>query len=290
MEVIGTVASLRKKVRKAKQNGQRVGFVPTMGFFHPGHLALMERARKECDVVVVSLFVNPTQFGPDEDYASYPRDFGRDCRLAKEVGVDYLFHPLVKEVYPESQLSWVEVEKVSEGLCGDFRPGHFRGVATVVAKLFNLVEPDVAYFGEKDYQQLQVIKRMVKDLNFPIEVVGVPTVREEDGLAMSSRNTYLSPSERQAALRLSQALQLAQVLYEGSERKAGVIKERLKNFLEEEPSLKWEYIEVREPETLEEVEMIESKALVALAARVGRARLIDNVVLGRPETYVKSRS
>ncbi len=290
MEVVEKVDELRKKVRKARKKGQRVGFVPTMGFFHPGHLALMKRARKECNVVVVSLFVNPTQFGPNEDYASYPRDFERDCRLARGVGADYLFHPSVEEIYPEPQLSWVEVEKVTQGLCGQFRPGHFRGVATVVAKLFNLVQPDVAYFGEKDYQQLQVIKRLVKDLNFPIEVVGVPTVREKDGLAMSSRNTYLLPSERQAALRLSQALKLAQVLYEGGERKASVIKERLKDFLKEEPLLKWDYIEVREPETLGEIEIIESQALVALAARVGKTRLIDNVVLGRPETYVKSCS
>lgn len=290
MEVIEGVAELRKKVREAKERGRKVGFVPTMGFFHQGHLALMERARKECDIVVVSLFVNPTQFGPSEDYENYPRDFDRDCQLAQEVGVDYLFHPSVEEIYPEPQLSWVEVEKVTKGLCGDCRPGHFRGVATVVAKLFNLVEPDVAYFGEKDYQQLQVIKRMVKDLNFSIEVVGVPTVREADGLAMSSRNTYLSPLERQAALRLSQALKLAQVLYEGGERKAEVIKERLRKFLGEEPLLKCEYIEVREPETLENIELIKGKAVVALAARVGKARLIDNVVLGRPETYVKGHS
>ncbi len=287
MEVVTSIKELRKRIFQEKREGRKVGFVPTMGYFHEGHLSLMRRARKECDFVVVSIFVNPHQFGPSEDYHRYPRDVERDKKLAKEVGVDLLFVPSVEEMYPEDQLTWVEVEELTNVLCGPFRPGHFRGVATVVAKLFNLVQPDVAYFGEKDYQQLQVIKKMVKDLNFPLEIVGIPTVREKDGLAMSSRNTYLTDEERQVALSLSRALKRAQELYESGEREVEAIKEAMLNLLKK-PDLKLEYLEILDADKLSPLERIEGKALVALAARVGGTRLIDNVVLGRPETYVQN--
>lgn len=285
MDWVKSISEVKEKLSLVRRERKRIGFVPTMGYFHAGHLALMRKAKSECDFVVVSIFVNPTQFGPKEDYHRYPRDLKRDGKLAEECGVDLLFTPSVEEMYPEEQLAWVEVNEITDILCGKFRPGHFRGVATVVVKLFNIVQPDVAYFGEKDYQQLQVIKKMVKDLNFPVEIVGVPTVREKDGLALSSRNTYLSAEEKRGALLLSKSLKKAQELYEAGEREVSAIRERMLEILNT-PQVKLQYLEIREAESLKPLEKIEGEALVALAAYVGETRLIDNVVLGRRETYV----
>lgn len=284
MRVIRKISEIRSYLDEERKEGKTIGFVPTMGFFHQGHLSLMELARKENKVVVVSLFVNPTQFGKNEDYLIYPRDEERDCRQAEKIGVDCLFAPEVEEMYPEANLSWVEVEKLSEPLCGRFRPGHFRGVATVVTKLFNIIQPDVAYFGEKDYQQLLVIKRMVKDLNFPIRIVGCPTVREEDGLAMSSRNSYLTPEERRAASLIPQALRKTIQAFENGERDISKLVNLVKSSLAS-PLLNLEYVEVLHPETLEELSRIEREALFQLAVKVGKARLIDHIILGRKETY-----
>jgi pantoate--beta-alanine ligase len=285
VDLVRSISEVRKKLNLVRSEKKRIGFVPTMGYFHEGHLALMRKAKSECDFVVVSIFVNPTQFGPKEDYHRYPRDLKRDSKLAEDCGVDLIFAPSVEEMYPEEQLTWVEVNEITDVLCGKFRPGHFRGVATVVAKLFNIVQPDVAYFGEKDYQQLQVVKKMVKDLNFPVEIVGVPTVREKDGLALSSRNTYLSDEERRNALLLSKSLKKAQELYEKGERKVSTIREKMLEALNT-PQVKLQYLEIRDARSLKPLEKIEEEALVALAAYVGETRLIDNVVLGRRETYV----
>jgi pantoate--beta-alanine ligase len=262
--------------------GKSVGFVPTMGYLHEGHLSLVRRAKRENQVVVVSVFVNPTQFGPNEDLDRYPRDLERDARLLEAEGVDYLFTPTAEEMYPEGYSTWVEVENLTEGLCGAKRPGHFRGVATVVTKLFNLVKPTRAYFGEKDFQQLQVIKRLVSDLNLDVEVVGCPIVREPDGLAMSSRNAYLSPEERESAVALYRALQLAKRLFEGGERDAETVKRKVREFLESYPLVKGvDYVEVVSADTLKPVKTIKEGDLIALAVFVGNARLIDNFVFGR---------
>jgi pantoate--beta-alanine ligase len=285
MDLVRSISEVRKKLKSVRSERRKIGFVPTMGYFHKGHLSLMKKARMECDFVVVSLFINPMQFGPREDYHRYPRDLERDKSLARKCGVDLLFTPSVEEMYPEKQLTWVEVNEITDVLCGKFRPGHFKGVATVVAKLFNIIQPDVAYFGEKDYQQLQVIKKMVKDLNFSVEIVGLPTVREEDGLAMSSRNTYLSERERKSALLLSKSLRKAQELYEAGERDARAIKKSMLEVLDV-PEVKLQYLEIMEAESLKPLKKIEGNALVALAAYVGETRLIDNLVLGRRETYV----
>jgi pantoate--beta-alanine ligase len=230
---------------------------------------------------VISIFVNPTQFGPADDLERYPRDVERDTRLAEEIGVDYLFNPAAEEMYAEDFSTWVNVERLTEGMCGAFRPGHFRGVATVVAKLFNIVRPDRAYFGEKDYQQLAVIKRMTRDLDFDLEVVGLPLVREADGLALSSRNVYLNASERKAALALSKSLKIGQNLYQAGERQSGVIGERIHDMLDQEPLIELEYLVIADTETLEELTEIKDGAVIALAAKVGKTRLIDNTVLGR---------
>jgi pantoate--beta-alanine ligase len=262
--------------------GKSVGFVPTMGYLHEGHLSLVRRAKRENQVVVVSVFVNPTQFGPNEDLDRYPRDLERDARLLEAEGVDYLFTPTAEEMYPEGYSTWVEVENLTEGLCGAKRPGHFRGVATVVTKLFNLVKPTRAYFGEKDFQQLQVIKRLVSDLNLDVEVVGCPIVREPDGLAMSSRNAYLSPEERESAVALYRALQLAKRLFEEGERDAETVKRKVREFLESYPLVKGvDYVEVVSADTLKPVKTIKEGDLIALAVFVGNARLIDNFVFGR---------
>ncbi len=284
MKIVRKISDIRLLLANERKKGKTIGFVPTMGFFHQGHLSLMELARKENDVVVISSFVNPTQFGRDEDYEIYPRDEKGDCQQARKVGVDYFFAPSVKEMYPETHLSWVEVEKLSEPLCGRFRPGHFRGVATVVTKLFNIVQPDTAYFGEKDYQQLLVIKKMVKDLNFPVKIVGCPTVREKDGLAMSSRNSYLTTEERETASLIPQALRKVIEAFESGERDVNKLVNLAKEHLSS-PLLNLEYIEVRGPDTLEELSKVEKEALFQLAVRVGKARLIDHIILGRKETY-----
>jgi pantoate--beta-alanine ligase len=276
MKVVNSVAEMRA-VRRGLTGS--VGLVPTMGYLHEGHLALVRRARSENETVVVSIFVNPTQFGAGEDFQTYPRDPERDLALLQEEEADVVFMPPAEEMYPAHFSTWVDVQQITERLEGAFRPGHFRGVATVVAKLFNIVEPTRAYFGQKDAQQLIVIKRMVSDLNMNLELVAVPTVREPDGLAMSSRNTYLSPKERQAALVLWQALDLANQLWSEGERNAGKIRQKMKALIDSEPLAQIDYISVADAESLEELGEIDRPALVSLAVRVGKTRLIDNIVL-----------
>ncbi|GAB4449466.1 MAG: pantoate--beta-alanine ligase [Anaerolineales bacterium] len=257
-----------------------VGFVPTMGYLHEGHLSLIRRAREECRRVVVSIFVNPTQFGPNEDLARYPRDLERDLSLIEPLGVDLVWTPTAEEMYPKGYQTWVEVEAVTRRLEGAMRPGHFRGVTTVVAKLFNVVQPHKAYFGQKDAQQAAVIRRMTMDLNFPIEIVVCPTVRETDGLAMSSRNVYLNPEQRKAATVLFRALSAAKELYEAGERNAEKLRERMKEVLAAEPLAEVQYVSCADYDTLEELSEITGKALLSMAVFVGKTRLIDNFVLG----------
>jgi len=252
--------------------------VPTMGFLHRGHLILMEEARRRGDVVVASIFVNPTQFGPTEDFDRYPRDLQRDTQLASEVGVDVIFAPTAKEMYPADYQTYVEVTKITAPLCGKSRPNFFRGVTIVVAKLFNIVKPHVAVFGEKDFQQLQTVRKMVQDLNMDVEIVGHPIVREEDGLAMSSRNSYLNPEERQRALGLSRSLKEAQALVDQGEESAHVVRNRVRGVLEE-GGVKIDYVQLCRPDTLEEVSLIDGPTLLAMAGIVGNTRLIDNCIL-----------
>ncbi|GBC77672.1 Pantothenate synthetase [bacterium HR08] len=278
MRVVRTLSEMRE-VRAALRGC--VGFVPTMGYLHEGHLSLIRRARAECEVVVVSLFVNPAQFGPGEDYERYPRDEARDLALLEREAVDVAFVPTVEEMYPPGFSTWVEVTgPLAERLEGASRPGHLRGVATVVLKLFHLVQPHRAYFGEKDAQQLRIIRRMTSDLNLPIEIVACPIVREPDGLALSSRNVYLSPAEREHARALSRSLALARrlILEEGM-REAAEVRRRLQEYLRAAPGVTLDYVSLAHPETLEEVERIEGPVLVLVAARVGSARLIDNALI-----------
>ncbi len=256
-----------------------VGLVPTMGALHEGHLSLIARARHECDHVGVSIFVNPAQFGPGEDLNRYPRDLERDREILAPLGVDLLWAPSPDIVYPPGFQSWVSVDGVSRGLEGERRPGHFRGVATVVAKLFNLFAPHRAYFGQKDAQQLAVIKRMVRDLNFPIDIVACPTVRATDGLALSSRNSYLTPLERPAATVLFRALSAAREAFEAGERNAGRLRLAIRAILNAEPLAHIDYISVADPETLSDLEHIETGVLLSLAVRIGKVRLIDNLLL-----------
>jgi pantoate--beta-alanine ligase len=278
VEVVKETGRIRDVVERARTAGRVVGLVPTMGFFHEGHLELMKRARAECDLVVVTLFVNPTQFGPAEDYEAYPRDFERDRALAEGVGVDYLFAPEAEEMYPEGFQTSVSVERLSKVMCGAARTGHFDGVATVVAKLFNIITAHKAYFGQKDAQQLLIIRRMAKDLDFPVEVVAVPTVRERGGLAMSSRNSYLSPEERSAATALYRSLEAAASLIESGEKRAGVVREEMEKVISAEPLVNLEYIAICDNIYLQPLSELSGEVLVALAARVGKARLMDNMV------------
>lgn len=278
MEVIKKKDKMRGLVDEAKARGETVGLVPTMGFFHEGHLELMRRARAECDVVVVTLFVNPTQFGPGEDLDAYPRDFERDRALAESVGVDYIFAPEVEEMYPEGTATFVEVEELHRVMCGRTRPGHFRGVATIVSKLFNIVPAHRAYFGQKDAQQLVIIRKMAADLDFPIEIIPVPTVRESDGVAMSSRNTYLEPEEREQAIALHRSLEAARLLVEQGQRQAGKIRSAMENLISTFPLVNLEYISICDNIFLRPLEELSGEVLVAVAARIGRARLIDNMV------------
>jgi pantoate--beta-alanine ligase len=250
-----------------------------MGYFHEGHLSLMREGRRRGDVLVVSLFVNPTQFGEGEDYGVYPRDFSRDKSMAEGIGVDILFAPTVEEMYPKGFQTFVAVERVTKPMEGQFRPTHFRGVTTVVAKLFNIVKPHIAIFGEKDYQQLVVIRRMVEDLNLGVEIIGMPIVREGDGLAMSSRTTYLTSEQRKAALSLNRSLQKAAQLFRSGERRTGKIIDGVKEVIGREQGISIDYAEIRDAKTLEGIEFIEGQAVIALAVNVGKVRLIDNLVL-----------
>ncbi|MBN3033041.1 MAG: pantoate--beta-alanine ligase [Candidatus Saganbacteria bacterium] len=265
---------------KAKSHGKKVGFVPTMGALHEGHLSLVEEAKRRCDIVVVSIFVNPLQFAPSEDFARYPRNLRRDRQLLKNFGVDVLFLPDAGQLYPPGFKTFVEVESLPKKMCGRTRPTHFRGVTTVVAKLFSLVNPDLAFFGEKDFQQQRIIRQMAADLNLPVEVVALPTVREFDGLAMSSRNAYLNPRERKAAPVLYRALSLAQREVQGGERDVNKILFRLRSLIGSEPLVRLDYLLAVDPETLQEVKQFKGKVLFALAAYIGKTRLIDNVVVG----------
>jgi pantoate--beta-alanine ligase len=285
VNTLRTVAELRAALAGERRAGRRIGLVPTMGYFHDGHLALMRAARADCDVVVVSLFVNPAQFGPSEDLDAYPRDEGRDAALAAEQGVDLLFAPALEEVYPHGFDSRVEVGRLTGVLDGDPSrrgPDHFAGVTTVVAKLFNMVGPDVAYFGQKDAQQALVIRKLVRDLDFPVEVAVLPTVREPDGLAMSSRNIYLSPPERERALALSRALDAAAGEVAAGRRDGATVLAAARRELDAR-GVEPEYLELRSADDLSPAERVNGRTLLAIAARVGRARLIDNTVLGGPQ-------
>ncbi len=281
MEIVGRVADVEKLVREARADGRTVGLVATMGCLHEGHLTLLRTARAAHGLVVASIFVNPLQFGPGEDYAVYPRDLDRDAGLAAGAGCDVLFAPPVAEMYPQgldSMLTYVTVRDITDRLCGASRPGHFRGMATVVAKLFNIVAPDVAYFGQKDAQQVVVVRRMAADLNMNVRIVAVPTVREADGLALSSRNMYLNPAERQAALVLSRALGLAAARLKAGRRDAAAIRKAMGDLVVGEPLAACEYVAVCDPVTLRELDRVEGPALVALAVRIGKTRLIDNLL------------
>ncbi len=276
LELVETIAQVREVVNAWKREGLSVGLVPTMGYLHEGHQSLIERAALENDRVVVSIFVNPTQFGPSEDLESYPRDLDRDLAACAEAGAHLVFHPAVDEMYAPDRSTTVHVAGVSEQLCGKSRPLHFDGVCLVVSKLFNIVEPDRAYFGQKDAQQLLVVRRMVRDLNFNIEVVGCPIIREDDGLAKSSRNTYLSAEERVAARVLSRALAKGRTLIESGERKASVVCEAIQEELASEPLAQTEYVEIVDTNTVQPTEAIEGQVLCAIAVRIGKTRLIDN--------------
>ncbi|PLV56117.1 pantoate--beta-alanine ligase [Thermotoga sp. SG1] len=280
MRIIETIEEMKKFSEEMREKRKTIGFVPTMGYLHEGHLSLVRRARAENDVVVVSIFVNPTQFGPNEDYERYPRDFERDRKLLEKENVDCVFHPSVEEMYPPDFSTFVEETKLSKPLCGRSRPGHFRGVCTVVTKLFNIVKPHRAYFGQKDAQQFRVLRRMVRDLNMDVEMIECPIVREPDGLAMSSRNVYLTSEERKQALALYQSLKLAENLFLNGERDAVKMKEAMINHLSRFDRVKIDYVEIVDEETLEPVEKIDRKVIVAVAAWVGKARLIDNMILG----------
>lgn len=279
MKIFKTIDDMRAASRAARRDEKRLGLVPTMGALHDGHLSLVRAAKAQCDVVVVSIFVNPTQFGPNEDFSKYPRTFERDRELLENEGVDVLFAPSVDEMYPAGVVTYVTVEGMSEKLCGKSRPGHFRGVTTVVAKLFNIVEPDVAFFGQKDAAQAAIIRRMVRDLNFPVEIVVGPIVREPDGLAMSSRNAYLDPQQRKAALALHRALLRVQSLFDQGERSATKLIAAGKQEFTEEPSVRLDYLEIVDPETLNPLVNALNGSVVAVAAFVGTTRLIDNIVL-----------
>lgn len=278
MKVSTTITEVRSQVKEWKRQGLSVGLIPTMGYLHEGHQSLIARAAEENDRVVVSVFVNPIQFGPSEDLESYPRDFERDCALCEKTGADLIFHPETSEMYAEDFCTYVDMDRLTKGLCGASRPIHFRGVCTVVSKLFHIVTPDRAYFGQKDAQQLAVIKRMVRDLSMDIEIVGCPIIREPDGLAKSSRNTYLSPQERRAAVVLSRALKEGRKALTNGEQSAQAIIGIIRNVLDSEPLAQPEYVELVDWETLEPVEMADRPVLVALAVRIGTTRLIDNFV------------
>jgi pantoate--beta-alanine ligase len=279
MEIISFSPQMTATSRDVQREGKRVGFVPTMGALHEGHLSLVRVARAQCEVVVVSIFVNPTQFGPNEDLAKYPRTFDQDKAMLEREGVDCIFYPSVEEMYPPGATTWVTVEGLSEKLDGRSRPGHFRGVTTVVSKLFNIVQPQAAFFGQKDAAQVAIIRKMVRDLNFSVQIVVCPIVRESDGLAMSSRNAYLNPQERKQALVLSRSLRHVQSLIERGERSADKLIAAGRQAIAEEPGVRPDYFEVVDPDTLDPVKEVANGALVAVAGYVGKTRLIDNLLL-----------
>jgi pantoate--beta-alanine ligase len=279
MKTCTTIEQMRRALWTAHARGRRLGLVPTMGALHEGHLSLVRAARAQCESVAVSIFVNPTQFGPNEDFAKYPRSFERDCELLKKEGVDLVFAPSVGEMYPPGVVSYVTVDGMNDKLCGRSRPGHFRGVTTVVAKLFHIIEPDIAFFGQKDAAQVAIIRRMVRDLNFPVEIAVCPIVREPDGLAMSSRNAYLDGQQRKSALVLHRSLTRVKELFDHSEHDSAKLIAAAKSEFSAEPSVRLDYFEIVDPETLDPLPQITQRALAAVAAFVGNTRLIDNVVL-----------
>lgn len=279
MTIVTSVAEMKALARSWARAGKRIGFVPTMGYLHEGHLSLVRESKRRADVTVVSIFVNPTQFGPNEDYKKYPRDLAKDAAYLERGGIDCLFHPEAAEIYPPGYRTFVEVEGLQDRLCGRSRPGHFRGVATVVLKLFEIVRPDLAFFGAKDAQQVLIIGRMAADLDLDVEVVTCPLVREADGLALSSRNAYLSPEERKAALALSTGLRWAEKAVAAGERDAARLVAGVRSILEAEPLARVDYVEAVDPGTLEPVDGISGEVLLALAVFIGATRLIDNVRL-----------
>lgn len=279
MEVFSKINDLKRKLKEERKKGKSIGFVPTMGYLHEGHLSLVRESVKENDVTVVSIFVNPIQFGPGEDFNRYPRDIERDKKLLEKEGVDYLFFPSNEEMYPAGYKTFVEVNELGKKLCGKSRPGHFKGVTTVVLKLFNIVQPDRAYFGQKDAQQAIIIKKMVQDLNMDVEIVVMPIVREEDGLAMSSRNVYLDEDERKNATVLYRSLKEAEKLIKGGEKDAEKIKNRMREIVMSYPKAVIDYIEIVDTEELNPVNPIKGKVLIALAVYIGKARLIDNIIV-----------
>jgi pantoate--beta-alanine ligase len=281
MRIISKVKEMQKVADELRKEGKIIGVVPTMGYLHEGHLSLIRLAKEKSDVVITTIFVNPLQFAPNEDYDRYPRDFERDVKIAQSAGCDIIFHPSVEEMYPQNFLTYVEVDKLTKVLEGEFRPTHFRGVTTVVAKLFNITKPHIAVFGQKDAQQALIIKQMVRDLNFDIEIIVAPIIREPDGLAMSSRNVYLSDSERKDATVLYESLKLAEKLIENGERNSKNIILKMEELIKSKPTAKIDYIAIVEPETLEKVETLSEgkEYLIALAVRIGSTRLIDNTIV-----------
>jgi pantoate--beta-alanine ligase len=279
VQTVTSIKEMQSFSDRVRREGKTIALVPTMGFLHPGHLSLMEEGRQRGNILVISIFVNPNQFGVGEDYQDYPWDMEKDQKLAKEVGVDVIFAPTVAEMYPSGYQTCVTVEKVTKNLCGISRPTHFRGVTTVVCKLFTIVKPHVAIFGEKDFQQLVTLRQMTSDLNLDVEIVGMPIYREEDGLAMSSRNKYLNPDERKAALCLFNSLKKASALFEQGERNTREIVREVKKVIEAEKLAQIDYIKICDAKTIEDIEQIDREAVLALAVKIGKARLIDNVVL-----------
>ncbi|UCG47897.1 MAG: pantoate--beta-alanine ligase [Phycisphaerales bacterium] len=279
MQVAETISSVRKAVKAAHRRSKTIGFVPTMGALHVGHLSLIEAAKKDCDYVIVSIFVNPTQFGPGEDFQKYPRPLEKDLDMCRKAGVDLVFAPAPAEMYKSGNITWVTVEKLTDPLCGRSRPGHFRGVTTVCAKLFNIVGPDLAYFGQKDAQQAIVIRRMVEDLNMPLQIVICPTAREPDGLAVSSRNKYLNADQRKDAAALYRSLEKCRRMVEAGTTDTAALAAEMRKTLGEFPAIEIEYLSIVDAETLEDTDRIAGRALVALAARLGPARLIDNIIV-----------
>lgn len=280
MKIISSIVDMQAFSESLRNSGKIIAFIPTMGYFHDGHLSLMSEGRRLGDCVVISIYVNPTQFGPGEDFEKYPRDFERDKVLAERVGVDVIFFPENAEMYPEQHQTYVDVERVTKNLCGISRPGHFKGVTTVCAKLFNIVKPHVSIFGKKDFQQLVTIKRMVKDLNMDLKIIGMPIVREADGIAMSSRNVYLKENERSSALSLSRSLKLARQMYGEGERDSSRILDAIKKFVESHQYAVIDYAKICDTTTLEDVEYVEKESVLALAVKVNNTRLIDNYVFG----------
>lgn len=281
MNIVHTIKDVKEIVEKWKNEGLSIGYIPTMGYLHEGHSSLIKKAGEENDKVIVSIFVNPIQFGPNEDYSTYPRDLTKDKELCEKIGADLIFNPEVSEMYPNKIYSHVNVNTLTEKLCGEKRPGHFQGVCTILTKFFNILNPTKAYFGQKDAQQLAVIKKMVEDLNFPIEIIGCPIVRESDGLAKSSRNSYLNAKERKAALILNKSLKEALKVLESGEKNLNIIKDIIINTINKEPLAKIDYVSIVDSKTLQPVKELHSSILVAIAVYIGKTRLIDNFTFAK---------